>query len=53
MNERIIVKYPKFYATIEPILQAFSSSYMVESGFSHVHYLLSTQKSTLNIGGCG
>ena len=42
------VKYAKFCASVEAILFAFSSSYMVESGFSHMHYLPSKQGSILN-----
>ena len=38
-----LAKYPQLCATVEPILLAFSSSYMVKSGFSHVHYLLGKQ----------
>ena len=41
MNEETVAKYPKIFATyIEPILLTFPSAYIVESGFSHVHYLL-------------
>ena len=43
MNEKKVVKYPKVYAA-EPVLLAFPTSYMVESRFSHVYYLLSKQK---------
>ena len=42
-------KYPKLCATVESILLVFPSSYMLESGFSHVLYLLRKQWSTLNI----
>ena len=49
MNKKIVAKYPKFSATVEPILLVFPSSYWVESGFSHAHYLLNKQGSTLNV----
>ena len=50
MNKKIpAAKYPKLCAMVEPILLTFSSLYMVQSGFSHVHYFLSKQRSTLNI----
>lgn len=42
----------KFCATFGLILLAFPGSYLMESGFSHVHDLLSNQRSTLNIK-CG
>ena len=31
---------PKLCTIVKPILLAFLSLYMVESGFSHMHYLL-------------
>ncbi len=49
MNEKTAAKYPKLCATIDPILLAFPSLYMVDSGFSYVHYLQSRQRSTLDI----
>ena len=49
MNEKSLIKYPKLCATAKPILLAFPSSYMVESGFSHAHYSLSKHRSTLNV----
>jgi len=42
-------KYPKFAAAAEPFLLAFSSSYMVEAGFSHVNAILSKQHNRLNL----
>ena len=45
---KTVIKYPLLYATIEPILLVLSS-YMVELEFSHVYYLLSKKRSTLNI----
>ena len=51
MTEKTVAKYFKFCALVESILLAFSSSYMVKSGFSHVLYLLSKLGSTLNIEG--
>ena len=45
-------KKNKLCVTIEAILFTFPSLYMVKSGFSHVHYLLSKQRSILNIE-CG
>ena len=44
MNEKTEAKYPKLCVTVELILLAFPNFYMVVSGFSHVHYLLSKQK---------
>ena len=53
MNEkRTLVKYFKLCATVEPILLAFPSLYMMESGFSHVHYLRSKRRNTFNIERC-
>ena len=40
-EKKNVTKYPKLCATLELVLQAFPSSYMTESGFSHVHYLQS------------
>ena len=37
MNEKKLTKYPKFCATVEPILLFFQSLYIVESEFKHVH----------------
>ena len=34
---------------VESTLLVFPSSYMVESGFGHMHYLLSKQRNTLKI----
>ena len=44
-----LAKYCKLCAPIEPILLAFLSLYMAESGFSHVYHSPSKQRSTLNI----
>ena len=44
MNKKTVTKYSKLCVTVEPILLAIPSLYLVESGFSHVHYLLSKQK---------
>ena len=44
MKEKIVVKYLMLYTTVESISQASSCLYIVKSGFSHVHYLLSRQK---------
>ena len=52
MNKETVGKYPKLSVTVEYILLACPSSNMVESIFSYVHYLLSKQRSTLNIE-CG
>ena len=49
MNEKPIAKYFKFCVTAKPILLAILSFYIVESGFSNMNYLLSKQRSTLNI----
>ena len=49
MNEKSVAEHPKLCETIEAILLAFSSWYMIECGFSHLHYLLSKQGITLNI----
>ena len=40
INVKTVAKYLKLWSTVEPILLAFPNSYMVESEFSHVHYLL-------------
>ena len=48
MNEKQ-AKYPKIFVTVETILLSFPSLQVMESGFSHVHYLLSRQRNTLNI----
>ena len=50
MNEKTATKYLKLCATVELILLAFPNLYIVEARFSHAHYLLRKQKSTLNIG---
>ena len=47
MKKKTVTKYSKICATIEPILQAFQSSYIAESDFSYVHYFLSKKRSTL------
>ena len=46
-----VSKYPKLCGTVEPILLAFSSLYMVESEFNHVRYFQSKQEAhwTLNV----
>ena len=49
MKEKTVAKYPKFCATVEPILVAFCKFVNGENVFSYVHYLLSKQKSTYNI----
>ena len=46
--KKTVAKYSKFCATVQPILLAFPSSYMVESGLTNVYYLLSQKRSTLN-----
>ena len=48
-EKKKIPKYPKLCATVKLTLLVFPSLYRVESGFSHVHYLLSKQRNTLNI----
>ena len=47
-GHKLVAKYPKLCVTVEPILLDFPSSYT----FSYVHYLLSKQRSTMNIE-CG
>ena len=49
MNKNTVAKYLKLCAPVEPILLTFSSSYIIESENSQVHYLLSKQRVTLNI----
>ena len=39
LNEKTVAKYSKFCANVEFILQAFQSSYIVESGFNHMNHL--------------
>ena len=46
---KTVANYLKFCAAVELILLAFQSLYMMESWFRYVHYLLSKQKSILNI----
>ena len=48
-NRKRNAKSPNICLSVEPILLTFPSSYIVESRFSHVHYSLSKQRSTLNI----
>ena len=38
-RKKTVAKSPKLCSADEPILLDFSSSYMVESGFSHVQYI--------------
>ena len=44
-----LAKYTKLCVNVGPILLAFLDLYMVKSRFNYVHYLLSKQRSTLNI----
>ena len=41
--KKIVTKYPKLWATVEPILLAFPSFYIIESRISHVDYLLNRE----------
>ena len=41
---KTVAKYPKFCATVKPILLPFLRSCILEFGFKHVHYLLSKQQ---------
>ena len=47
-RKKNLAKYLKLCATAEPILLTISSSYMVESGYRNIQYLLSKGRSTLN-----
>ena len=49
MSGKTVAKYPKFCATVEPILLAFSNLYIGEFWFSYVYYLLSKERNTLKI----
>ena len=51
LNEKLVSKYPKLCATVEPILLAFLTSFSEESIFSHVHCFLHKQKHLEQI--CG
>ena len=46
-ERKTVVKYLKLCESVEPFLLAYLSSYMVESGFSHVNYLLRRRWRTL------
>ena len=48
-NVNIWDKYPKLAAEAEAFLLAFSSSYMLEVGFSHVNAILSKQCNRLKL----
>ena len=45
MNERTVAKYSKLCATFKLTLLDFPSLYIVESTFSHVHYLQTKLKN--------
>ena len=47
-KKKTLAKYFRLYVSVESILLTFPSLYMVEYGFSHVHYLQSKQRNTLN-----
>ena len=52
MTKETVTKYPEFCAIVESILLSFPNSYIVKSGFSHVHLFNKQTKKHLNIK-CG
>ena len=48
-QRKTVAKYPKLCALLNLVLLGFLSSYMMENGFTHMHYLLAKQRSSLNI----
>ncbi|XP_066962242.1 protein FAM200A-like [Macrobrachium rosenbergii] len=49
MNQDVYKKYPILWKDVKLLLLAFPTSYLVETGFSRVMYLLSKTRNRLDI----